>query len=72
MVDKLLEGNLRDKILQHLEREGLMIDSQALCIENRASQILLSILMKCPRKSIDAADKDFSKAFHKVLHSRLT
>ena len=76
-VCKLFEGLMRDDIVDHLERKGLLNISQhgfrkgRSCLTN-----LLSFLEEVTEKldarnSIDVVYLDFAKAFDKVPHKRL-
>ena len=77
VVGKLLEGILRDRIYRHLERQGLIRDSQHGFVSGKSCLTNLIEFFEGVTKKVDEGSAvdvvymDFSKAFDKVPHGRL-
>jgi len=77
VVGKLLEGTLRDRIYRHLERQGLIRDSQHSFVSGKSCLTNLVEFFEGVTKKVDEGSAvdvvymDFSKTFDKVPHGRL-
>ena len=78
LVCKVLERIIKDHIQDHLDRYGLINDSQhgfskgRSCLTNMLEFLDYATKEVDNGKPVDIIYLDFSKAFHKVPHMRLT
>jgi hypothetical protein len=77
LIGKLLESIIRDKIVEHLEENNLIAESQhgfrlkRSCLTNLLDFNYEVIKAHEKHKAVDIAYLDFQKAFDKVPHKRL-
>ena len=77
VVGKVMESLIRDKIVEHLERNNLIRSSQHGFMTGRSTTTNLLVYMEALTKlldqghAVDVLYLDFAKAFDKVPHKRL-